>query len=312
MKKKAFTLVELLVVIAIISILAGLLLPALEQALSQAYRITCMNNEMQQALCMNMYGDNWNGRLIKNDYGHNGGTASSPGGYRGVAYSIAYRPVTGWNPITHHGAWLVGGLADPAIFGCPGTTYEEEIWSTPNQTEVIRLLGNEWHEFFESDATSGTVPSTSDIPVLLSIPYAVNLTLTDGNGFWFAPFGDNMANPPALTASQLKPTIPVIMDTRGAYHIRYSAHDGEGFNTVFGDGSVQWLRSSDLLAKGIEKNVNSHVALWTGRTTLPENPAEDPDFAAHYYASMMSGGQGSGQSRYASLWKSVYYLKTGE
>ncbi|MHC4871138.1 MAG: type II secretion system protein [Planctomycetota bacterium] len=68
-KSKKFTLVELLVVIAIISILAGMLLPALENALSAAHTISCNNMLKQHSLEFIAYSNDFDEYFYPYDLG---------------------------------------------------------------------------------------------------------------------------------------------------------------------------------------------------------------------------------------------------
>ncbi|MHB9134219.1 MAG: prepilin-type N-terminal cleavage/methylation domain-containing protein [Armatimonadota bacterium] len=55
LRKRGFTLIELLVVIAIIAILAAILFPVFAKAREKARQTTCLNNQRQIAIAMQMY-----------------------------------------------------------------------------------------------------------------------------------------------------------------------------------------------------------------------------------------------------------------
>lgn len=71
--KRHFTLIELLIVIAIIAILAGMLLPVLNQARERASAIKCTGNLKQLGVAQALYASNYNDHFIPLHYNDSSG-----------------------------------------------------------------------------------------------------------------------------------------------------------------------------------------------------------------------------------------------
>lgn len=128
-KLSPFTLIELLVVIAIIAILAGMLMPALNQARERGRLIKCVGNLRQIGIGIITYADDYNGYLpVLNTYSAGGQDPYSSTPYSG---SLTRWNIPGFSSYDGYmglgllvrgdylGQARIGFDSAPPIFQCP-------------------------------------------------------------------------------------------------------------------------------------------------------------------------------------------------
>ena len=165
-RARAFTLIELLVVIAIILILAGILLPVLTRAKSQALTAACLNNVRELTVCWHLYATDNNDDLVPNNFVYDLTNAPTPADV-GVSWCTNLAPFDA-NPAGIENGMLFPYNRSDGIYHCPA---DRSTLMTPSG---IKLSQPRLRSYNMSQSINGY--STYDPDVYSFIPCFLKLT----------------------------------------------------------------------------------------------------------------------------------------
>ena len=230
MKSWSFTLIELLVVIAIIAILAGMLLPALNNARAKGKAASCTNNLKQLGLSVLQYTNDYNAYL--------------PAPANKFWGSSSVYPYT-WTNCLYLAGYISGRNQDDCkILSCPGGNTENEKKASAKNvgwyyTGYGFTTGSSFTENYYKDRAGGKYGANAAGQKL----YCNIGASQDPSGT--ALYLENS------TAHDGYPGTDAISSAANALKYRHSLMT----NCLFLDGGVAAIRKNILLAKGLNASL---------------------------------------------------------
>jgi prepilin-type N-terminal cleavage/methylation domain-containing protein/prepilin-type processing-associated H-X9-DG protein len=230
MQRRGFTLIELLVVISVISLLMGILLPAMSRVKEATRATSCANNLHQYATAGRMY-------VVDNR-----GCFPSP---HSLVHDDFSNPAKGPAPCQWHNAAIsFDGLLWSYL-------PEKDVHLCPTFKKVAKIYGS---QHFMHVAT---------VPVVPQYSYSQNAYLgvkRPSGVFFFSE--ENMWSIPGLSTAELNNTHLLVRyppyrprdysDCFGTYHKVFGTRSTKGSgNAVFVDGHVESVKAEDQKDNGV-------------------------------------------------------------
>ncbi len=245
-------------VIAIIAILAALLLPVLQSAKMQAFRIQCVSNERQMILAWSVYSPDNNESLVLN-----GGddTATSSQAHLWVYGGDHLSTSTETNPLYLTGAsyaLFARSVPDAPVYKCPADFSKWPLWSSPTARPVTDARSYSMNCYM---GTAGTVVS----PISLDPSYKV---FTKSSQFGMDPPSSRFVFIDANPASICTPAFGVDMSQQTWIHYPSYLHQGQGV-LAYADGHVAAHKWQDARTMPRLANGQSYI---THNVSSPNNP----------------------------------------
>ena len=213
-KSRGFTLIELLVVIAIIAILAGMLLPALQQARERARRINCASNLKQVGTALKLYSSSFNDKLPGGPALQGGQTSTTVSKLTDANGALGLEILRSNDFLTDYSVFICPSSTTSAGTSTVALTYGASGGAAANCSYAFTggMIEGDSNIYGRADSAisadltgASSIASNNDNPnhtgygnILFQGGHVTGFT---GNG-WFSP--DNAGYPQAATVAALK------------------------------------------------------------------------------------------------------------